>query len=231
MSSLLTLAGVYRDGKVEFAERPAGVGEDVPVLVTFLPANDPGDSELSRHAAQEARLAARERFMARLKQGMPFGGPPYSGARNSMTDSTATTKILVDTNILLYAADLKAGDKNLKALVLIDELTAQNRMVVSAQVLNEFFHAATRPNKPPSLSYDDAARTIRDLAVAVPVLPLTSAITLRALDAIPRHGFSFWDALIRSAAKENGIPMVYTEDFQHGRDVEGVRIVNPFVEK
>jgi predicted nucleic acid-binding protein len=147
-----------------------------------------------------------------------------------MTDSMAATKILVDTNILIYAADLLAGVKNLKALELVDELTAQNRMVVSAQVLNEFYHAATRPNKPPSLSHEDAYRTIRDLAEAVPVLPLTSAMTLRALDAIPRHGFSFWDALIWAAAKENGIRQVYTEDFQHGRDVEGVRIVNPFAE-
>jgi predicted nucleic acid-binding protein len=147
-----------------------------------------------------------------------------------MTDSINATKILVDTNILIYAADILAGDKNLRALELVDDLTAQNRMVVSAQVLNEFYHAATRPNKPPSLSYDDAYRMIRDLADAVPVLPLTGSITLRALAAIPRHGFSFWDALIWAAAKENGIPLVYTEDFQHGRDVEGVRIVNPFAE-
>jgi hypothetical protein len=33
-----------------------------------------------------------------------------------MTDSIAATKILVDTNILIYAADLQAGDKNLLAL-------------------------------------------------------------------------------------------------------------------
>ena len=77
MSGLLTLAGVYRDGKVEFAVRPAGVGEDVPVLVTFLPANQGSESEPSAHAAEEARRAARERLLARLKQGMPFGGPPY----------------------------------------------------------------------------------------------------------------------------------------------------------
>ncbi len=68
MSSLLTLAGVYRDGKVEFAERPAGVGEDVPVLVTFLPANQGSESEPSAHAAEEARRAACERLLARLKQ-------------------------------------------------------------------------------------------------------------------------------------------------------------------
>ncbi len=78
MSSLLTLAGVYRGGKVEFTERPAGVGEDVPVLVTFLPASQRGESEPSAHAVEEVRRAARERFMARLKQGMPFGGPPYA---------------------------------------------------------------------------------------------------------------------------------------------------------
>jgi hypothetical protein len=36
-----------------------------------------------------------------------------------MTDSIAATKILVDTKILIYAADLRAGDKNLKALELV----------------------------------------------------------------------------------------------------------------
>ncbi len=45
--------------------------------MTFLPANGGGESEPSAHAAEEARGAARERFLARLKQGMPFGGPPY----------------------------------------------------------------------------------------------------------------------------------------------------------
>jgi hypothetical protein len=76
-SSLLTVAGVYRDGKVEFAERPSGVAEDAPVLVTFLPANQGSESEPSADAAEDARRAARERFLARLKQGIPFGGPPY----------------------------------------------------------------------------------------------------------------------------------------------------------
>ncbi len=77
MSSLLIVAGVYRDGKVEFAERPTGACEDVPVLVTFLPADRGGEFEPSAHAAEQARRAALERFLARLKQGMPFGGPPY----------------------------------------------------------------------------------------------------------------------------------------------------------
>jgi hypothetical protein len=71
MSSLLTFAGVYRDGMVEFVERPSGVAEDAPVLVTFPPANQGSESEPSADAAEDARRAARERFLARLKQGMP----------------------------------------------------------------------------------------------------------------------------------------------------------------
>jgi predicted nucleic acid-binding protein len=40
---------------------------------------------------------------------------------------------------------------------------------------------------------------------------------------------SFWDALIWAAAKAIGATRLYTEDFQHGRVIEGVRIVNPFL--
>jgi predicted nucleic acid-binding protein len=42
------------------------------------------------------------------------------------------------------------------------------------------------------------------------------------------HGLSFWDALIWSSAVENKIAIIYTEDFQDGRVVEGVHFVNPF---
>ena len=48
-----------------------------------------------------------------------------------MTDSISATKVLVDTNILIYAADIQAGDKHLRAVELVDDLTAENRMVVA----------------------------------------------------------------------------------------------------
>ena len=59
-------------------------------------------------------------------------------------------------------------------------------------------------------------------------MPVTAALTFRALDAIPKHGLSFWDALIWAAAAENSSGVIYTEDFQDGREIEGVRFVNPF---
>jgi predicted nucleic acid-binding protein len=45
---------------------------------------------------------------------------------------------------------------------------------------------------------------------------------------MPRHGLSFWDALIWAAASESAVDVIYTEDFQDGREVEGVRFISPF---
>jgi hypothetical protein len=91
--ALLTVEGVYRNGKVELAETPAGVGEAARVLVTFLPTPSPAESEEpAEHQANDngdqaagvalrepenARRAALQRLVARLKQGIDFGGPPY----------------------------------------------------------------------------------------------------------------------------------------------------------
>lgn len=145
-----------------------------------------------------------------------------------MTEPTNSTRGLVDTNVLIYAASPAGGKKRLIAQELIRDLAGSGALVVSAQVLNEFYNVATRPNKPPSLPRDEARQILRDLADVAEVLPLTAAVTFLALDAIPTHGFSFWDALIWAAAKVNGVPVIYSEDFQAGRDVEGVRFLNPF---
>ncbi|HEX8201233.1 MAG TPA: PIN domain-containing protein [Isosphaeraceae bacterium] len=137
---------------------------------------------------------------------------------------------MVDTNVLIYASDPVAGDKRTRAADLIRTLSEDGELAVSVQVLNEFYNVSTRPNKPPALTHEDAKQIVQDLAEVSDVLPLTSAVTFRALDAIPRHGLSFWDALIWAAARENGVAVIYTEDFQHGRDVDGVRFLNPFAD-
>ena len=51
---LRTIEGVYREGKVELAERPNDVGEEVPVLVTFL---EPHRVDLRAHGIDKTRAA------------------------------------------------------------------------------------------------------------------------------------------------------------------------------
>lgn len=146
-----------------------------------------------------------------------------------MTEAAVDTPALTDTNIVVYAHDPEDPARHDRAVELLERLADADCLVLSTQVLNEFCSVVMRANRPGRLAPEEVAEIVRDLAVTADVLPISSATTLRALEAMPRHGFAFWDALIWAAAAENGIATVYSEDFQHGRDVEGVRFVNPFV--
>ena len=64
--SLLALEGVYEDGKIELKEHPTGVSR-ARVVVTFLP-------EEKSVANETARRAAAARMIARMKEGIDFGG-------------------------------------------------------------------------------------------------------------------------------------------------------------
>ncbi len=56
----------------------------------------------------------------------------------------------------------------------------------------------------------------------------TLALYRRGLDIRARYGFSFYDSLIVAAALESGCTRIYSEDLQHGQQIEGLIIENPF---
>ena len=57
---------------------------------------------------------------------------------------------------------------------------------------------------------------------------ITLSILTGALEIKAAHGFSYWDSAIIAAARVLGCREVYSEDMSHGREVEGITIVNPF---
>ena len=66
--------------------------------------------------------------------------------------------------------------------------------------------------------------------VLTPLYRVQPAIRLyqKAPDIRVRYRFSFYDALIISAAVETGCKTLYSETLAHAQQIEGVRIVNPF---
>ncbi len=52
---------------------------------------------------------------------------------------------------------------------------------------------------------------------------------LRAIDLQSRHRYAFWDCPILDAAVQGGASILLTEDIRHGREIDGVRIENPFL--
>ena len=53
-------------------------------------------------------------------------------------------------------------------------------------------------------------------------------ILLHAIDIEEANKISFWDALIVSAAYSKNCTMLLTEDLNHGQNIEGISIHNPF---
>lgn len=129
-----------------------------------------------------------------------------------------------DTNVLLYADDEGAGAKQSIALDLYAEHRRGGTGVVSTQVLQEYFNGAT---KKLGLKAEHARRKI-ELYALLHVAVIGVPDILAAVDLHRLHGFSIWDALVVRAAKQAGCALLLSEDLQHGREVDGVRIVNPF---
>jgi len=134
---------------------------------------------------------------------------------------------LVDTNVLVYAADPRDRAKQTAAAELLEGLIAAQRAVLSVQCLTEFYSVVTRRLREP-IAPQQALGWVEQFARACRVLDLTSAVALEGLRGCARYELSSWDALIWSAAKLNQIPYILTEDAPHGRVLEGVRYLNPF---
>jgi len=130
----------------------------------------------------------------------------------------------LDTNVLLYADDLDAGDKRVRAQQVLREAMSSGEGVLSTQVLQEFFVIATR-----KLGVEPAmARRKVELLAEMDLVRVDLAMILAAIDLSRLHSFSFWDALIVRTAAAAGCGLLLSEDLQHGQVVDGVRIENPF---
>jgi predicted nucleic acid-binding protein len=135
-----------------------------------------------------------------------------------------TARCFVDTNVLLYADDDSAGRKRDRARELIREVMSDGTGVLSLQVLQEYFAVATKKLKIPA----DGARQRIELLSRLDVVILSVEDLLSAVDLHRLHKFSIWDSLVVRAALNGGCRVLYSEDLQDGRRLDGLEIVNPF---
>lgn len=135
-----------------------------------------------------------------------------------------TAPVFVDTNILIYAIDEADRKKQQAAQAWKTELWKSRRGRTSFQVLQEFYVKAI--HKLPS-SRNITRAEVRDLLAWRPVAVDAGVLHL-AWQIQDRYQFSFWDSLIVAAAKTASCGYLLTEDLQHGQDLDGLVVVNPF---
>jgi predicted nucleic acid-binding protein len=135
--------------------------------------------------------------------------------------------IFLDTNILVYAHDLDAGDKHDVAAKIIYQLWESKNGVLSTQVLQEFYVTLTK--KMPRPLNRVATRKILKEYFSWQVVINDLQIVFQASEIEEAYNISFWDALIVSAAYSKNVATILTEDLNHGQYIEGIFIQNPFI--
>lgn len=111
------------------------------------------------------------------------------------------TLVSVDTNILIYAVDEKAGVKQDIALAVLNSLRAV-RSPISLQVIGEFYHVASRKFRIPT---QEIAVHARELMVLHRSFSAARVSTRRTIDLAATGWFSFRDANLVSAAEAAGM--------------------------
>ena len=137
------------------------------------------------------------------------------------------TQIFLDTNVFLYGIDDRDADKRDRARAWIAACWQRHCGRLSTQVLNEFY-VNVRRKFPRQLAQGDARAEIRRYQHWRPwAIDHATVETAWAVES--RYGLNYWDALMVAAARQQGCTLLLTEDLQHDQQIDGVRIINPFL--
>jgi len=134
----------------------------------------------------------------------------------------------LDSNVLVYFMDTVDTRKYEIARRLVRE-TPRSDLVISFQVIGETLNVLTQKVQPP-LSEDEARSFLNLTLLPIWRVPPSEGLYQSVLLIQGRYGYRFYDSLIIAAALEAGCDRLYSEDLQHGQHIDGLTILNPFLE-
>ena len=130
----------------------------------------------------------------------------------------------LDTNILVYVADIRDPKKQMAAEDLVMEALGSDGFLISEQVLNEFSGIALSKLKISKDAIKEYLQVFRGIAtVAFP-----DHVAERGLDIADRYQLQFYDSLLLATAEANGCCEFISEDLNDGQVYCGMKVVNPF---
>jgi predicted nucleic acid-binding protein len=135
-------------------------------------------------------------------------------------------KFFFDTNVFVFLFDADSPDKRKKARSLFQKHVEAGDILLSTQVLQEFYVVVTRKLARP-LDAGVAAEAVSSFA-ELPLVQIDSELIVSAIHRSRNNQLSFWDALIVQAAIEGHANTLYSEDMKHGLMQDSLRVVNPF---
>jgi predicted nucleic acid-binding protein len=138
-----------------------------------------------------------------------------------------SVKYFIDTNILVHSFD-RTSNKKAKAEEIIQNALESGLGIISTQVVQEFFNVATQKFLVKMTRIDAIDYLHKVMNPLCQVFPTIDYYAL-SLELKEETGYSFYDSLILSAAINSESKILFSEDFQDGQNVRGVKIINPFL--
>jgi predicted nucleic acid-binding protein len=132
-------------------------------------------------------------------------------------------RVTFDSNILIYA--VSRSDPRHPAATGLIERAARGDCRQTLQSLAECFNVLSRKYRMPA---QQACGWVQSFQRLFPLVSANDSDLDRAMRAVADHQLSFWDAMLWATAKRAGCSVVFSEDLQDGRRLEGVLFVNPF---
>ena len=132
-------------------------------------------------------------------------------------------RVTFDSNVLIYAVS-RSDPRHATATALIDR-AARADCRQTLQSLAECFNVLSRKYRLPT---SEAYGWVQSFQRLFAVVPADENDLEAAVSAVERHGLSFWDAMLWATASRAGCRVLFSEDLQDGRRLDGVLVVNPF---
>ena len=133
-------------------------------------------------------------------------------------------RCFLDTNVLIYSVDRADPAKQATALGLIARHAKERTGVISTQVLQEFYSAATRKLGIEPIQAREQLRAFR----VFDIVQVTPAIIEDGVDCSILNLISFWDGLIVASASAAKCAELLSEDLADRQIIQGVAVRNPF---
>jgi predicted nucleic acid-binding protein len=145
--------------------------------------------------------------------------------RKSTKEAENVSRIFLDTNILVYAYDLRDSQKQVKAHELVRSLIHRRTGVISTQILQEFASVASTKLR------HSTETVIHELILleSLEVVQINPKLIRRSVELFEQYKIHFWDTVVLAAAEAAHCDQLYSEDFQDGAVYNTVRVMNPLI--
>jgi predicted nucleic acid-binding protein len=138
---------------------------------------------------------------------------------------TFMTRMLIDSNILVYAYDI-SSERHQKALDFFKNILLSDSAVVSIQNIVEFSRIMTEKIKNP-ISPVQTRFIVSELSETMDIIYYDSHTVSDALNISSMNKIHFFDALLAATMEKEGISSIATENEKDFRKISWITVINP----